>query len=149
MSDRDRKLWWKFPVLVAQQLSMPTCISCRFGFRLNLEEQKKKELAGLYPLLTRGDVTLLCLVSYCRCPPDVFRLLFQAGFPDKLLLQTCMGKNALHFALNYDDSDLVEVLLEKQTRRKIFLESVYTLDGRNVTIQEFAELCGYSNKSQL
>ncbi|XP_063716517.1 uncharacterized protein LOC134843983 isoform X4 [Symsagittifera roscoffensis] len=116
--------------------------------RLDLEDQKKKELSGLYPLLNRGDVTLLCLVSYCRCPRDVFRLLFQAGFPEKLLLQTCMGKNALHFALNYDDSDLVDVLLEKQTRKKILLESVIILNGRNASVKEFAEVCGYSNKHQ-
>ncbi|XP_063718040.1 uncharacterized protein LOC134845113 [Symsagittifera roscoffensis] len=116
--------------------------------RLDLEDQKKKELSGIYPLLHRDDVTLLCIISYSHCKPDVFRYLLQAGFPEKLLLHTCMGKNALHFAINYDDSELVDVLLEDKTRRKILLESLITINRQSLTIKEYAELCCYTNADQ-
>ena len=115
---------------------------------MDLNKQKEKELAGVYPLLNMGDYTLLCLVSYCHCKPEVFQLLLQAGFPKNLLLSKCMGKNTLHFAISFDDADLVDVLLEDESRRKILLESSITINGRSLTIKEYAEWCGYSNKHQ-
>ena len=123
-------------------------INCPFGFRLELEDQKKKELSGLYPLLGYSDVTLLCLISYCHCKPDVIRHLLQAGFPEHLLLHTLLGKNALHFAINYDDSESVHVLLEDKARKKILMESLITINEQSKTVKEYAELCGYSNTDQ-
>ncbi|XP_075241886.1 uncharacterized protein LOC142336829 isoform X2 [Convolutriloba macropyga] len=95
------------------------------------------EMRGIYKFMRVYDITLLsllCFQNYDSVPG--VKILFENGFPDNLLLFEFFGKNSLYYAIWYENKELVEILLEKENRRQIFLSDDACYE--NMTASEFA-----------
>ena len=95
------------------------------------------EMRGIYKFMRVYDITLLsllCFQNYDSVPG--VKIVLENGFPDNLLLFEFFEKNSLYYAIWYENKELVEILLEKENRRRIFLSDDICYE--NMTASEFA-----------
>ena len=104
------------------------------------------EVSRTFKFLTDDKASLLLMMaSQNYASASCAQILFDHGFPDKLLLHELFGKNALQYAISYENIDLIHVLLESENRRKIFLSVLYdkmTADNfaRSLQFDEIAKV---------
>ena len=102
-----------------------------------------REIEFVYPMWN-DHTTLLTLLCYGDQKLEAIKLIMNRGFPDRLLTHSFRGKNALQYAIEYNNIEVVNYLISKKdkTTKKPVLMSP-SIRYCTMTAFEYAEHLGF------